>query len=101
MVIATRVRSPNGTSTNLGPKKWGDSSKRHVRSTLACSQGWRRGLSSHRGITARSSPDVPLVAVDALHLGAMLASVVVSLATADMVMARAAQSVGMECRVFF
>ena len=46
-------------------------------------------------------PEIPLVTLDALHLGVMRAAGLDELATADRVMARAAQGLGMRCRSFF
>ena len=46
-------------------------------------------------------PDIPLRTLDALHLGVMRASGVTALATADRVMAQAAEALGMECETFF
>jgi predicted nucleic acid-binding protein len=46
-------------------------------------------------------PEIPLVTLDALHLGAMRAAGIEELATADRVMARAAGALGMNCRSFF
>jgi predicted nucleic acid-binding protein len=46
-------------------------------------------------------PEVPLHALDALHLGVMRSAGVGTLATADAVMAQAATLLGMECRGFF
>ncbi len=45
-------------------------------------------------------PEIGLTTLDALHLGTMKASGVTALATADRVMARAAEALGMECRLF-
>ena len=45
-------------------------------------------------------PEIGLTTLDALHLGAMKASGMLVLATADKVMARAAEALGMECRMF-
>jgi uncharacterized protein len=46
-------------------------------------------------------PEIPLVTLDALHLGVMRAAGLDELVTADRVMARAAGLLGMECRSFF
>ena len=46
-------------------------------------------------------PGVPLRTLDALHLGVMRSSGVATLATADRVMAQAAEALGMECEAFF
>ena len=46
-------------------------------------------------------PNIPLRTLDALHLGVMRSAGVEVLATADRVMAQAADALGMECRVFF
>lgn len=46
-------------------------------------------------------PETPLVTLDALHLGVMRAAGIGELATADRVMARAAELLGMSCRSFF
>ena len=46
-------------------------------------------------------PKTPLVTLDALHLGVMRAAGIQELATADRVMARAAELLQMECRTFF
>jgi len=46
-------------------------------------------------------PEIPLATLDALHLGVMRAAGIDELATADKVMARAAQGLGMSCRSFF
>ncbi len=45
-------------------------------------------------------PDVPLTSLDALHLGAVIASGASELATADKLMARAAERIGVSCRLF-
>jgi uncharacterized protein len=46
-------------------------------------------------------PEIPLVTLDALHLGVMRATGIGELATADRVMAQAAHRLGMSCRSFF
>ena len=46
-------------------------------------------------------PEIPLRTLDALHLGIMQAAGVMTLATADRVMAQAAGALGMECEAFF
>lgn len=46
-------------------------------------------------------PNVPLRALDALHLGVMRSAGIEVLATADRVMAQAGAALGMDCRVFF
>ncbi|NLV71929.1 MAG: type II toxin-antitoxin system VapC family toxin [Actinobacteria bacterium] len=48
-----------------------------------------------------SHPEVPLHSLDAMHLGIMRAAGVMTLATADRVMAQAAEALGMECETFF
>jgi predicted nucleic acid-binding protein len=48
-----------------------------------------------------SHPDIPLLTLDALHLGVMQSSGVTTLATADRVMAKAAEALGMECETFY
>ncbi len=47
-----------------------------------------------------SLPDLPLRSLDALHLGVVKTSGVSALATADRVMAQAAEALGLECRTF-
>jgi predicted nucleic acid-binding protein len=47
-----------------------------------------------------SHPELPLRTLDALHLGVMRSAGVGTLATADRVMARAAATLGMQCRAF-
>jgi predicted nucleic acid-binding protein len=46
-------------------------------------------------------PETPLATLDALHLAVMRAAGIDELATADRVMAQAAQRLGMSCRSFF
>jgi predicted nucleic acid-binding protein len=46
-------------------------------------------------------PEIPLATLDALHLGVMRTTGIDELATADRVMAQAAQRLGMSCRSFF
>ena len=46
-------------------------------------------------------PSIPLRTLDALHLGVMRSSGIATLATADRVMARAAEALGMERETFF
>jgi hypothetical protein len=46
-------------------------------------------------------PDIPLRTLDALHLGVMRSSGITTLATADRVMAQAAEALGMESETFF
>jgi uncharacterized protein len=46
-------------------------------------------------------PDVPLTTLDALHLAAARANEITTLATADRVLARAADALNVECRTFF
>jgi predicted nucleic acid-binding protein len=46
-------------------------------------------------------PAIPLTTLDALHLGVMRSAGVTALATADRVMAQAAEALGMECEIFF
>lgn len=48
-----------------------------------------------------SHPEIALRTLDAMHLGIMRAAGVVTLATADRVMAQAADALGMECETFF
>lgn len=48
-----------------------------------------------------ASPNIPLRTLDALHLGVTCSAGVEVLDTADRVIARAADALGMECRVFF
>ena len=48
-----------------------------------------------------SLPEIPLRTLDAMHLGIMQAAGVTTLATADRVMAQAAEALGMECETFF
>ena len=48
-----------------------------------------------------ANPEIPLRALDALHLGVMRSAGVTTLATADRVMAEAAKALGMECETFF
>jgi hypothetical protein len=48
-----------------------------------------------------AQPDIALTTLDALHLGTILSSGVGTLATADRVMAEAAEAQGMECHTFF
>jgi uncharacterized protein len=48
-----------------------------------------------------SHPDIPLRSLDAMHLGIMQAAGIMTLATADRVMAQAAEALGMECETFF
>ena len=61
-------------------------------------------LSANAFLTAESllsaHPDVPLTSLDALHLGTALASGLSELATADKLMAQAAQGIGLGCRQF-
>jgi uncharacterized protein len=45
-------------------------------------------------------PDLALTALDALHLGTILASGVTTLATADMRLAQVAETIGLECHRF-
>ncbi len=46
-------------------------------------------------------PEIPLRSLDAMHLGVMQAAGITALATADRVMAQAAEALGMECETFF
>ena len=46
-------------------------------------------------------PEIPLRTLDALHLGVIRSAGVGALATADQVMARAAEVLGIDCRTFF
>ncbi len=46
-------------------------------------------------------PDIPLRTLDALHLGVMQSAGVTTLATADRVMARAVEALGMGCETFY
>lgn len=46
-------------------------------------------------------PDIPLRALDALHLGAARTAGLTTIATADRVVAQAAAAMGMECRTFY
>jgi predicted nucleic acid-binding protein len=48
-----------------------------------------------------SHAEIPLRTLDALHLGIMQAAGIMTLATADRVMAQAAEGLGMECETFF
>jgi predicted nucleic acid-binding protein len=48
-----------------------------------------------------SHPEIPLRTLDAMHLGIMQAAGIMTLATADRVMAQAAEALGMECETFF
>lgn len=48
-----------------------------------------------------SLPEIPLRTLDAMHLGIMQAAGITTLATADRVMAQAAEALGMECEAFF
>lgn len=48
-----------------------------------------------------SHPEIPLRTLDAMHLGIMQAAGIMTLATADRVMAQAAEALGMECATFF
>ena len=48
-----------------------------------------------------SRPEIPLRALDAMHLGIMQAQGITTLATADRVMAQAAEALGMDCETFF
>jgi len=48
-----------------------------------------------------AQPEIPLAALDAIHLGVMRAASLGAVATADRVMARAAGVLGMECHPFF
>ena len=48
-----------------------------------------------------SHPEIPLRSLDAMHLGIMQAAGITTLATADRVMAQAAEALGMECQTFF
>jgi predicted nucleic acid-binding protein len=47
-----------------------------------------------------SYPEIPLRGLDAMHLGVMKAAGVTTLATADLVMAQAAEALGMRCETF-
>lgn len=51
--------------------------------------------------TLGAFPDLPLRTLDALHLGVMRAAGITVLATADRLLARAAQHLGIECQTFF
>ncbi len=46
-------------------------------------------------------PEIPLRSLDAMHLGTMQAAGITALATADRVMAQAAEALGMRCETFF
>lgn len=46
-------------------------------------------------------PAIPLRTLDVLHLGVMRANGITSLATADRVLAQAADALGMDCHTFF
>ena len=46
-------------------------------------------------------PDIPLTTLDALHLGTIRANEIEALATADKVLARAAEATNVVCRTFF
>ncbi len=46
-------------------------------------------------------PGIPLCTLDALHLGVMRSSGIATLATADRVMAQAAEALGIERETFF
>lgn len=48
-----------------------------------------------------SHPEIALRSLDAMHLGVMQAAGIMTLATADRVMAQAAEALGMECETFF
>ena len=48
-----------------------------------------------------SHPEIALRSLDAMHLGVMQAAGITALATADRVMAQAAEALGMECETFF
>ena len=48
-----------------------------------------------------TQPKIPLTSLDALHLGVMRLANIDVLATADRVMAQAADALGQECRSFF
>ncbi len=48
-----------------------------------------------------SFPEISLRSLDALHLGLVRSADVKVMATADRVMAQAAEALGIECRVFF
>lgn len=48
-----------------------------------------------------SLPEIPLRSLDALHLGLVRSADVKVIATADRVMAQAAEALGIECRAFF